>query len=71
MKEERKHNRKDKTMKRDLAKTLENTFFGISGQLVNYDGTYERLVKEDYKETVLKNPDKKFIFDPFVGYIAR
>ena len=30
-----------------------------------------RRLKEDYKNTVKANPNKKYILDPFVGWIER
>lgn len=30
-----------------------------------------KAVKTDYENTVKANPNKKYIFDPFVGYIEK
>lgn len=32
---------------------------------------YHKAIKEDYEKTVKANPNKKYILDPFVGYIER
>jgi len=42
-----------------------------NGLYINDYKEYNKVIKEDRKNTVEKNPDKKWMLDPFVGYIEK
>ena len=54
-------------MKRELTKTIKG--FNVRG-LVD-DREYQKMLKEDYENTVKKNPNVTWMRDPFVGYIQK
>lgn len=62
-----KERKENKTMKRELTKTIKG--FNVRG-LVD-DREYQKMLKEDYENTVKKNPNVTWMRDPFVGYIQK